>query len=79
MTTATKTIEINGRTFEVSFDEANDRYTLTGKRGAVYMTMRFQNDPRFMFLVNPMGRGAKAVDPLGRVQLRAIDGTLQAF
>ena len=52
------TITINGREFSVTTRETKHdscQYVLTGKRGAVYATMRNANDRSRMFLISGMG------------------------
>lgn len=56
----TSTLQIGQLTFTVTIEVKHDRligkdlpvYTLTGKRGAVYSTMRNVNNPNAMFLIN---------------------------
>ena len=54
-------IAIRGKEFQVETGN-NDRngqisYTLTGKRGAKYGTMRNRAQPNFMFIINLRGFG----------------------
>ena len=70
------TLTINNREFAVSYDSENDRYWLTGKRGAQYGTIRHQDRREMMFLVNANGRGASSVSPLGNVWLTDASGAL---
>lgn len=58
---ASDTIQVEGRTFSVEVvEDAMDSdlpgYKLTGKRGAVYFTMRNVHNRHRMFLINGRGR-----------------------
>lgn len=57
------TIQVNGRIFSVTATEharEGVQYTLSGKRGATYKTMRNANRRELMFLVNARGFGIPA-------------------
>lgn len=70
MTNTEHTLTIKGRTFRVEKTERG--WLLHGKRGAVYMTMRFTRRPERMFLSS-----TTRVDPLGEdVILTERDGRL---
>lgn len=52
--TTTETITLQGRTFTVSRNPENPKmWILTGKRGAVYGTMRHYKHPEIMFVMAP--------------------------
>lgn len=54
-TPAQTTLTIGRRSFTV--EKVGDNYRLTGKRGAVYGTMRNKPSPELMFIVNLRGFG----------------------
>ena len=59
-TETTKTITVQGHQFSVTTQETSyDRcqYILTGKRGAIYGTMRNRVNPDKMFLITGRGFG----------------------
>lgn len=82
------TITINGREYAVEVLPHDDRpsalgrprYRLTGKRGAVYDTLRNRPHPELMFLVayHPGKAFPATVDPLGKgLWLTDRNGTLE--
>ena len=71
------TITIKGRIYQVDYDATNDVYTLTGKRGANYHTMRWPTNPEMLFLCR-IRCGVFQADPLGpQLWLTDRDGTLR--
>ncbi len=77
MDSANNTITVCGREFSVTQDVTSfgeKRYILTGKRGAVYATMRNRNRPEMMFLFSGKGRGLCS---LGEVWLTDKNGALE--
>lgn len=77
MNTTQDTIKVRGRDFQLSItSDKHDakRYILTGKRGAIYGTMRHSKHPQVMFLTS-----ARSLAPctLGEVWFTDIDGQLE--
>lgn len=79
----TTTITIRGRTYDVAQQSTATKrgvvlqYVLTGKRGAVYGTMRNAHKPSLMFIINGRGFGIPA--GLDRVWLSDEGGELKVL